>query len=123
MYVPAVMKTYQFWLENRQRSLFPRTTITIPTAVLPAPIINQEDNLVATLRDWLMAVTNHRDMYRQQRDASRTSRASLTKEQDDLQAKLAAVTAERDQAIAAQRTRDPSSDRESQRHSQAISQL
>jgi predicted RNase H-like nuclease (RuvC/YqgF family) len=127
MYVPAVMKTYQFWLENRQRSLFPRTTITIPTAavnpVLPAPIINREDNLVATLRDRLTAVTTQRDNYRRQRNASRTLRSLLTKERDDLKAKLAAVTAERDQAIAAQRTRDPSTDRESQRHSQAISQL
>jgi hypothetical protein len=125
MYVPAVMKTYQFWLQNRERSLFPRTTITIPTApvnpVLPAAVINRENNIVDTLRDQLNAVTTQRDRYQRQRNLFRTQRDRLTTEKADLSAKLTAAVAERDAAIA---ERDGgSSSRDTQRHSQAISKL
>jgi hypothetical protein len=125
MYVPAVMKTYQFWLENRERSLFPRTTITIPTAavnpVLPAPVVNRENTIVDTLGDQLNAATTMRDRYQRQQNLFRTQRDRLTTERADLSAKLTAAVAERDAAIA---ERDAAStSRDNQRHTQAISKL
>jgi hypothetical protein len=72
MYVPAVMKTYQFWVQNHERSLFPRTTITIPTAAvnpaLPAPVVHRENTIVNTLHDQLNAVTTQRDKYQRQQN-------------------------------------------------------
>jgi hypothetical protein len=57
MYVP----TYQFWIANRQTSMFSRNTITIPTAALPPVIPAQVLNRENTLAQQIITLQNERD--------------------------------------------------------------